>query len=162
MDSTNDSFDFEVFESTFGPKGWNNDEDTSNPISFGLSQGENIEFLEDFDEFDDLGDIPRFNVPKNNCESSLHSAFLENPRNIFYSSNQENVFGGQEYNMDNKLFSINDLQQGLPLCASYGLKKIGPDNAKQSLFATLENTFLQNRPWLIGGAVGIASAIFKS
>lgn len=161
MDSINDSFDFEVFESAFGPKGWNNnDEETSNPISFGLSQGENIEFLEDFDEFDDLGDIPRFNVPKNNCESSLHSAFLENPRDIFYSSNQENVFGGQEYNIDNKLFSINDLQQGLPLCASYGLKKIGPDNAKQSLFATLENTFLHNRPWLIGGAVGIASAIF--
>ncbi len=64
-----DSFDLEAFESAFGDE-YETDfssqtfisQDNTHNFSSGKTTNNNIEFLKDFDEFDDLADIPEFEL----------------------------------------------------------------------------------------------------
>ncbi|CDN12686.1 Methyl-accepting chemotaxis protein [Richelia intracellularis] len=159
-DSVNDSFDFEAFESAFGSEDLNDDiEYTGRAINSGLYQGGNIEFIDDFDEFDDLGEIPGFNVPENDYKSSASSGSLENSTNT-YSGSQKNAVRSQEHNRDDELFSITGSQEEVPVFTEHGFKKIEPEtNVEQGLLGFLENASLQVKPWLVGGGVAAVSAI---
>ncbi|MDJ0618393.1 MAG: methyl-accepting chemotaxis protein [Calothrix sp. MO_192.B10] len=164
QDSGDDSFDFEAFESAFGSEEFNDSEDAGSIPSSSLSQGGNIEFLDDFDEFDDLGDIPGFNIPETGTnESFFNSGPLESStgtHNIPETSTITPDSNLQDSNRDDELFSITGSQEGVPVFTDPGIKKIEPEvNVEQGFFAPLENASLETKPWLIGGAVGIVSAV---
>ncbi|MDJ0796082.1 MAG: methyl-accepting chemotaxis protein [Calothrix sp. MO_167.B12] len=164
QDSGDDSFDFEAFESAFGSEELNDSEDAGSIPNSSLSQGGNIEFLDDFDEFDDLGDIPGFNIPETDTnESFFNSSPLEGStgtHNVPETSTITPDSNLQDSNRDDELFSITGSQEGVPVFTDPGIKKLEPEvNVEQGFFAPLENAPLQTKPWLIGGAVGIVSAV---
>ncbi|MBD0265694.1 MAG: hypothetical protein ICV78_24115, partial [Tolypothrix sp. Co-bin9] len=75
-----DDFDFEAFESAFGSDALIDEEDTNSINSRNSSKNNNIEFLDDFDAFDDLGNIPGFEITGGNSsfgEMSMVSGSLE-------------------------------------------------------------------------------------
>jgi twitching motility protein PilJ len=85
-----DSFDFEAFESAFGCDSLTDKEssvtgggDTSSVTSGKTAKGNNnVEFLDDFDEFDDFGNIPGFDLTGESTFGSsqqLHSGSFNNP-----------------------------------------------------------------------------------
>ena len=166
LDPADDSFDFEAFESAFGSEEFSESEDVSSIPSSSLPQTGNIEFLDDFDEFDDLGDIPGFNIPKTTgSQSFLNSGSLDNPISAHNTGEVSPItpdsnLQEQSSDRDDELFSITGSQEGVPVFTDPGLKKIEPEvNVEQGFFAPLENASLGTKPWLIGGAVGIVSAV---
>ncbi|WP_088243373.1 methyl-accepting chemotaxis protein [Calothrix rhizosoleniae] len=161
LDSGDDSFDFEAFESAFGSEDPNESEDVSSIPSSSLPQSGNIEFLDDFDEFDDLGDIPGFNIPETAGNQAFStSGSLENPTGNHNILDTSTTSQDSNSDRDDELFSITGSQEGVPVFTDPGLKKIEPEvNVEQGFFAPLENASLKTKPWLIGGAVGIVSAI---
>ncbi len=161
LDSGDDSFDFEAFESAFGSEDCNESEDVSSIPSSSLPQSGNIEFLDDFDEFDDLGDIPGFNIPETAGNQAFStSGSLENPTGNHNILDTSTISRDSNSDRDDELFSITGSQEGVPVFTDPGLKKIEPEvNVEQGFFAPLENASLKTKPWLIGGAVGIVSAI---
>jgi twitching motility protein PilJ len=82
-----DSFDFEAFESAFGSDSLTDKEasvtggDTTSSTSNKAAKENNVEFLDDFDEFDDFGNIPGFDLTGESTFGSsqkLHSSSFEN------------------------------------------------------------------------------------
>jgi twitching motility protein PilJ len=80
-----DDFDFEAFESAFGSDALTDEEDTNSIITGNTSKSNNIEFLDDFDAFDDLGNIPGFEITGGSSsfgEMSMVSGSLESSSNL--------------------------------------------------------------------------------
>ena len=161
------SFDLEAFESAFASQ--DNSEDTNAILNAGISQNSNIEFLDDFEEFDDLGNIPGFDIPGNSGfgDSQLRSGNLDTGSNISLSQGLEpkktdNKSPGDTAgaNSEAELFSINSSQEAVPIFTQTDIKHIEPQvNVEQGMLAPLENAPLQKKQWLITGAVGTISMI---
>lgn len=163
-----DNFDFEAFESAFGTDNFAPEVDTNSALSRGNSQS-NIEFLDDFDEFDDLGSIPGFegNIPDfdlTDAESSfgevaMNSAAMETSgrsRGKFGESSP----GNENSDREDELFSITGSQEAVPVFTQTDVSKLEPNvSVEQGWLAPLENAPLEKKQWLIAGSVGIASAL---
>jgi twitching motility protein PilJ len=153
---SDDSLSLKRFDSGFISQELSHDEDTSSLITENLSQSSNIEFLEDFDEFDDLGQIPGFDITGDSSfgDSQLHS----NSRAIKESKILQSE--ASDYR-DAELFSITGSQEAVPVFTQPPhVSKIEPQvSVEQGLLAPLENAPLEKKQWLVAGAVGIVSAI---
>ena len=161
------SFDLEAFESAFASQ--DNSENTNAILNAGISQNNNIEFLDDFEEFDDLGNIPGFDVPGDSGfgDSHLQSGNLDTGSNISLSQGLEPKKTDNNLrddtagaNSEAELFSINSSQEAVPIFTQTDIKHIQPQvNVEQGILAPLENAPLQKKQWLITGAVGTVSMI---
>jgi twitching motility protein PilJ len=161
-----DSFDLDAFESAFGAE---NETDVSaetfiatgnsNNFSSGNSNKNNIEFLNDFDEFDDLGDIPGFELAEegNFSDEGMLSESLNsrgNSLNQFIDDSSDDEIG----NRDEELFTITGAQEVVPVFTQSDAAKIEPNvSFEQGLFGFFENASLDNKQWWIAGSVGLAS-----
>ncbi|MBW4644676.1 MAG: HAMP domain-containing protein [Goleter apudmare HA4340-LM2] len=165
---TDDNFDIEAFESAFGTDDFTPEEDTNSIIN-GVNSKSNIEFLDDFDEFDDLGSIPGFegSIPDfdlTDGESSfgevgMNSAALETsgrPRVKFSDSSSSKETSDRE----DELFSITGSQEAVPVFTQTDVSKLEPNvSVEQGWLAPLENAPLEKKQWLIAGSVGVVSAL---
>jgi twitching motility protein PilJ len=163
-----DNFDFEAFESAFGTEDFTPELDTSSALSGGNSKS-NIEFLDDFDEFDDLGSIPGFegSIPDFDLtdgessfgEVAMNSAAMETgsrSRNKFPESSP----GNENSDRDDELFSITGSQEAVPVFTQTDASKLEPNvSIEQGWLAPLENAPLEKKQWLIAGSVGVVSAL---
>ncbi|MEC4815384.1 MAG: methyl-accepting chemotaxis protein [Scytonema sp. PMC 1069.18] len=162
-----DSFDFEAFESAFGSESFTeDDEPNSARLSGNLSTSNNIEFLDDFDEFDDLGSIPGFNIVDD--DSPLRSTSMENnsksrPKAEKIPSSENSDFTSPSHvisDRDSELFSITGSQEGVPVFSQGDVSKVEPQvSVEQGVFAPLENATLQTKQWVSAGVVGVVSAL---
>jgi twitching motility protein PilJ len=154
-----DSFDFEAFESAFGSDALTNEEDTNSIISRNTSKSNNIEFLDDFDAFDDLGNIPGFEITGGNSsfgEVSIPTSSSET------SSQIRKKVPPTAYNSDrdSELFSMTGSQEAVPIFTQTDVSKVEPVvSVEQGLLAPLENAPLEQKQWIIAGTVGIVSAV---
>lgn len=156
-----ESFDFEAFESAFGSDSATID-DEPNSIPNRDNSKSNIEFLDDFDEFDDLGNIPGFDISDADSSFSdvaMISSSMEiggSPRSQFTDDNSHNAASDR----DEELFTITGSQEAVPVFTQTDISKLEPNvSVEQGLFAPLENAPLDAKPWLVAGAVGIVSAV---
>ncbi|MBR8838665.1 MAG: HAMP domain-containing protein [Stigonema ocellatum SAG 48.90 = DSM 106950] len=162
-----DGFDVEAFESAFGSEELTVSGDTSNILSRNTNQSNNIEFLDDFDEFDDLGNIPGFEITSDSSfgDSQLHSRSSDTngdpvSESIGHRSTSNASRSAHLSDRDAELFSITGSQEAVPVFTQTDLSKIEPSvNIEQGLLAPLENAPLANKQWLIAGTVGIVSAL---
>ncbi|MBS9395096.1 MAG: HAMP domain-containing protein [Dolichospermum sp. LBC05a] len=170
-----DSFDLDAFESAFGAENegdlgaetFISTKDTSN-ISSGGSNKNNIEFLNDFDEFDDLGDIAGFDLTE---DSSFGDGGMlsESPDSRGNSLNQfvDDSFNDQESDAyqdrshrDQELFTITGAQEAVPVFTQSEVAKTEPNVAfDQGLFGPFENASLEKKQWWIAGTVGLVSLV---
>ncbi|WP_017654176.1 methyl-accepting chemotaxis protein [Fortiea contorta] len=163
-----DNFDFEAFDSAFGSEEFTNDGDSSSNTSSISKSQSNIEFLDDFDEFDDLGGIPGFdgNIPdfevtegRSSFSESMNSGAIEtgsHSRGKFTESSSARENSDRE----DELFSITGSQEAVPVFTQTDVSKLEPNvSVEQGWLAPLENAPLEKKQWLIAGGVGIVSAL---
>ena len=173
-----DSFDLDAFESAFGAE--HEDEadlgietfistkDPSN-ISSGDSNKNNIEFLNDFDEFDDLGDIPGFELTEDDSfdDGGVLSESLDSQGNARNQFVEESFSDGKSDGYDDlnrrdeELFTITGAQEAVPVFTqSDAAVKTEPIVAlEQGLFGPFENASLDSKQWWIAGSVGLVSVL---
>jgi len=174
-DFDDDSFDLDAFESAFGSENevelgsetFISTKDTNN-ISSGNIGKNNIEFLNDFDEFDDLGDIPGFELTDD--DSLDHGRLLSEPLDSRGNSQAQfvnNSFAqerGDDYqdisHRDEELFTITGAQEAVPVFTQSDIARTEPIVAsEQGLFGPFENASLEHKQWWIGGGVGLVSML---
>lgn len=203
--TSDDAFDFEAFESAFGldNSSFGNFSDNDNSPSQDLSEGSmgatpspttsidnqnNIEFLDDFDEFDDLGNIPGFDLSNSSYEADsqlnsgqlfhqpdLQSASLHSTgyRTSSTSKSTENTQSksklghtdgvGSSTPRDEELFSITSPHDAVPIFSQPDISRVQPQvSGEQGVFAPLENASLDQKHWFMAGAVGIASMVMAA
>jgi twitching motility protein PilJ len=150
-----DNFDFEAFESAFGS------DDDGNDIPSSTSSKSNIEFLDDFDEFDDLGNIPGFDLA--DAEVSFGDVMLSGPLETGSSPRSkftENTANNSTSDRDEELFTITGSQEAVPIFTQTDVSKLEPvASVEQGWLAPLENASLDKKPLLVAGTVGIFSAL---
>ena len=161
------SFDLEAFESAFASQ--DDGEDTDTILDGNLSQNSNIEFLDDFEEFDDLGDIPGFDMADNSAfrDSQVSSGYLDTDSNT--SSKQvleakkterNSTKDTAGANSEPELFSVNSAQEAVPIFTPTDINHTEPQvNVEQGVLAPLENASLRKKQWLVAGTVGTVSMI---
>jgi twitching motility protein PilJ len=165
-----DDFDFEAFESAFGSDALIDEEDTNSIISGNTSKSNNIEFLDDFDAFDDLGNIPGFEITGGSSsfgEMSMVSGSLESSSDLREKVSEVPLIVETSDRLsetlpeaDSELFSITGSQEAVPAFTQTNIPKIEPVvNVEQGLLAPLENAPLEQKQWIIAGSVGVISAV---
>lgn len=160
-----EGFDFEAFESAFGADGITTDEDTNSFQQKSNAQG-NIEFLDDFDEFDDLGSIPGFELAEADSsfgDAALLSGSLETSSSP-KSKIEEPKLNHDTSDRDDELFSITGshtgTQDAVPIFTQTDATKLEPNvSVEQGWLAPLENAPLDVKPWFVAGTVGVFSAL---
>jgi twitching motility protein PilJ len=155
-----ESFDLEAFESAFGSEDLNSDQNSNNILNRENPKS-NIEFLDDFEEFDDLGNIPGFDLIEGDSDFSdaaMHSAPQEtsgNARPQFIEAFPSNTADREE-----ELFSITGSHEPMPVFTQTDISKLEPNvSVEQGWLAPLENAPIERKQWLIAGTVGIVSAL---
>ncbi|AFY42242.1 methyl-accepting chemotaxis protein [Nostoc sp. PCC 7107] len=155
-----DNFDFEAFESAFGSDEFKTDEDTNSMLS-GENSKSNIEFLDDFDEFDDLGNIPGFDLA--DSDVSFGDVALSGPLEAHSSPRSkftEATANNGSSDRDEELFTITGSQESVPIFTQTDVSKLEPvASVEQGWLAPLENASLDMKPFLVAGTVGIFSAM---
>ncbi|KST69460.1 methyl-accepting chemotaxis protein [Mastigocoleus testarum] len=162
----NNSFDLEAFESAFASQ--DPSEDSNAITDSDIPQSSNIEFLDDFEEFDDLGNIPGFDTPGDSSfgDSQASSGYLDTGSNFSSSqpleqkSHKKSSKDPRGTDSEAELFSINSSQEAVPIFTQTDIKHVDPQvNVEQGVLAPLENAPLKKKQWLITGAVGAVSMI---
>ncbi|WP_341526754.1 methyl-accepting chemotaxis protein [Nostoc sp. UHCC 0302] len=156
-----ESFDMEAFESAFGSE-ISSPEETNGRLS-GENSKSNIEFLDDFEEFDDLGNIPGFDLideDANFGNLAMHSGSLETSgsvRNQFVEASSSNTASDR----DEELFTMTGSQEAVPTFTQTDVVSKSEPNVsvEQGLLAPLENAPIERKQWLVAGTVGIVSAL---
>ncbi|MFS0513564.1 methyl-accepting chemotaxis protein [Nostoc sp. UIC 10607] len=156
-----ENFDMEAFESAFGSEGISSYEDSNNILN-GENSKSNIEFLDDFEEFDDLGNIPGFDLiegDSNFGDLAMHSAPSETS-----GSGRSQVVDGSASNAasdrEEELFTMTGSHEGVPVFSQTDVSKLEPNvTIEQGWLAPLENASIERKQWLIAGSVGIVSAL---
>ncbi|WP_375513575.1 methyl-accepting chemotaxis protein [uncultured Nostoc sp.] len=155
-----DNFDIEAFESAFGSEGLSSYEDSNNILN-GENSKSNIEFLDDFEEFDDLGNIPGFDLLEgdSNFGEAIHSAPLETSGSGRAQS-AETFLSNAPSDREEELFTMTGSHEGVPVFSQTDVSKLEPNvSVEQGWLAPLENASIERKQWLIAGSVGIVSAL---
>ncbi|WP_375505446.1 methyl-accepting chemotaxis protein [uncultured Nostoc sp.] len=155
-----DNFDMEAFESAFGSEGLSSYEDSNNILN-GENSKSNIEFLDDFEEFDDLGNIPGFDLLEgdSNFGEAIHSAPLETSGSGRAQS-AEAFLSNTPSDREEELFTMTGSHEGVPVFSQTDVSKLEPNvSVEQGWLAPLENASIERKQWLIAGSVGIVSAL---
>lgn len=155
-----ENFDMEAFESAFGSEGLNSYEDSTNILN-GENSKSNIEFLDDFEEFDDLGNIPGFDLlegDSNFGDLAMHSAPVETSETG--RSQVVEAFPSNAADREEELFSMTGSHEAVPVFSQTDASKLEPNvSIEQGWLAPLENASIERKQWLIAGSVGIVSAL---
>ncbi|MEH2125765.1 methyl-accepting chemotaxis protein [Nostoc sp.] len=157
-----ENFDMEAFESAFGSEGLNSYEDSSNILN-GENSKSNIEFLDDFEEFDDLGNIPGFDLiegDSNFSNAAIHSAPVEISDTGRVQSAEAFLSNAAASDREEELFSMTGSHEAVPVFSQTDVSKLEPNvSIEQGWLAPLENASIERKQWLIAGSVGIVSAL---
>ncbi|WP_420845965.1 methyl-accepting chemotaxis protein [Nostoc sphaeroides] len=156
-----DNFDMEAFESAFGSEGISSYEDSNNILN-GENSKSNIEFLDDFEEFDDLGNIPGFDLLEGDSDFgdlAMHSAGSQTSgsgRSQVVEASASSAASDRE----EELFTMTGSHEGVPVFSQTDVSKLEPNvSVEQGWLAPLENASIERKQWLIAGSVGIVSAL---
>ncbi|MEH2466909.1 methyl-accepting chemotaxis protein [Nostoc sp.] len=154
-----ENFDVEAFESAFGSEGLSSYEDSNN---IGENSKSNIEFLDDFEEFDDLGNIPGFDLIEGNSnigDAAMPSAPAETSGSGRPQS-AEAFLSDAASDREEELFSMTGSHEAVPVFSQTDVSKLEPTvSVEQGWLAPLENASIERKQWLIAGSVGIVSAL---
>ncbi|BAZ18181.1 methyl-accepting chemotaxis sensory transducer [Calothrix sp. NIES-4071] len=166
-----DSFDFEAFESAFG-----SDSEASKPAVHEETEGlhkdiepklknvNSVEFLEDFDAFDDLANIQAFDITSESTFGNSKSILSNTPSTESGSStntSSKSTKGATKTRApDSELFSITGTQDAVPIFTQSDVSRLEPSvSIEQGILAPLENAPLESKQWFIALTVGVVSAI---
>ncbi|MBD1910833.1 MULTISPECIES: methyl-accepting chemotaxis protein [unclassified Leptolyngbya] len=118
------------------------------------------DFLDDFEEFDDLGSLPDFDLSDNSAGFSSPSVGISNSMSSGDSSFGFADSGDQSVIREDEIFSIAGNTESLPTFTSVDVRDVEPEvSVEQGWTAPMENASLSSKRWIIAGATGIVSAL---
>ncbi|MBD2329600.1 methyl-accepting chemotaxis protein [Alkalinema sp. FACHB-956] len=150
----------EISDFSSGPKFDNSAtafKSTSNPASGG------VDFLDDFEDFDDLGNLADFDMSEDSAgftSPSMGSSFAMSGAGIATGMPGGSSFGETSSLRDDELFNFSSTSEQLP-----SFTQLEPQNVEvaptveQGWLAPLENAPLQAKQWVVALAAGAASAL---
>ncbi|MBO9997495.1 MAG: HAMP domain-containing protein [Cyanobacteria bacterium SID2] len=150
-------FDFDSFEEEFGGgEAFAMDEDEYTVDETEDARTSSIDFLDEFDDFDDLGNVPSFDSEEDTGSSSV-SSFLEQTTGGETEDFADMTDGSIV--RDEELFTIASTTERVP---AFTQTESGASEAavsvEQGPLAFFENATLRAKPWIAALVAGILSA----
>ena len=126
----------------------------------------NVDFLDDFDEFDDLGSIPDFEMTDSSAGFTSPSVGNSGLGAIDEDLDDDS-FGASDFAIDDssstvdndEIFGISGTADQLPAFAQVDEEEVAPAQVEQGGLAFLENASLDKKQLMIAGATGVVSAL---
>ncbi|MCU0566920.1 MAG: methyl-accepting chemotaxis protein [Oculatellaceae cyanobacterium Prado106] len=145
--------------------------DTSAPLN-----GSTADFLDEFDEFDDLGSLPEFDLSDNSIDltsPAMTSGFNDArtpssgmPMSGFGASATGSGFGFGNSSIDHstiredEIFPLSNSSDQMPSFTQTEHRVSEPEvTVEQGWTAPLENASLSSKKWIVGLATGVISAV---
>ncbi len=124
----------------------------------------NVDFLDDFDEFDDLGSLPNFELTDSSAGFTSPSVGTSG---MGATDDASNGYGNSDFSFaeaedqssisDEEIFSISGTAEQLPAFAQVDDEEAEPAQVEQGWLSFLENSKLRNKHLIIAGATGVVS-----
>ncbi|TAF22122.1 MAG: HAMP domain-containing protein, partial [Nostocales cyanobacterium] len=161
-DFDDDDFDVEAFESAFGTDSFDHNEDV-NHVTRGENSRNNVEFLDDFEEFNDLGSIPNFDLADDVSYDSMELV-SDTREKTGHTSNgnfsEDFSVGDGDVDRDEELFTITGAQEAVPVFTKPDSAQLEPNvSVEQGAFAFFENASLERKQVYVALSAGVASAL---
>ncbi|NEQ44608.1 MAG: HAMP domain-containing protein [Leptolyngbya sp. SIOISBB] len=127
----------------------------------------NVDFLDDFDEFDDLGSIPDFELTDSSAGFTSPMAGSSGV-DLTDEEVESDSFGASDFALDadtsstidnEEIFSISGVADQLPAFAQVDEEDPQPTQTEQGSLALLENAPISTKQIMVAGAAGLASFI---
>lgn len=123
----------------------------------------NVDFLDEFDEFDDLGSIPDFDSHSAGFASPSIGSVVSNNGDTATISEGGFDFsdgGDQSVIREDEIFSLSGASDQLPTFTQTDSRNVEPDvSVEQGALAFLENAPLARKPWMIALLTGLVSTV---
>lgn len=163
-----DRFDFDAFDDFGGEDFYDDEEFTADETED--PQGSSVDFLDEFEDFDDLGEIPNFESEDNTDSSQFNttSGFLEATMDVQSGRRGQTESSSMDFSdmtdgsiaQDEELFTIASSSDRVPAFAQTESGTVEPAvNLEQGPLAFFENASLKNKPVIAALIAGILSAI---
>lgn len=129
-----------------------------------LSNRSGVDFLDEFDEFDDLGSLPDFDLSDNSVDftsPSLGSGITSGsastvPTTSSFDFNDTD----QSVIRDDDMFPLASAAEPLPTFTQPDSRSIEPDvTTQQGWAAPLENAPAANKKWIVSGVTGMVTTV---
>ncbi len=161
-----DTFDLDTFDTT---RGAHEAANGSGNALYTDAKGSNIDFLDDFDSFDDLGNTPELELKHSQTKSTHSKASSPYSRGLPISSVSDSesgdafgkpFLGHGDSNDEDEVFNItsSDVSAGSgfnQIDSSNGATLTAPEGAR----ATSQNASPERKAWIHAGAVGMVCAV---
>ena len=120
-----------------------------------------VDFLDEFDEFDDLGSLPDFDLSDNSVDftspslgSSTSGASISTTSSFDFNDTDQSII------REDEVFSLSHANEPLPTFTQVDSRGLEPDvSIEQGWTAPLENAPLGTKKWIIGGVTGTISML---
>jgi twitching motility protein PilJ len=163
-----DRFDFDAFDDFGGEDIYDDEEFTADETE--EPQASSVDFLDEFEDFDDLGEIPNFESEDNTDSSQFNttSGFLEATMDVQSGRRGQTESSSMDFGdmtdgaiaQDEELFTIASSSDRVPAFAQTESGTVEPAvNLEQGPLAFFENASLKNKPVIAALIAGILSAI---
>jgi len=132
------------------------------PAARNTGRMEGADFLDDFEEFDDLGSLPDFDLSDNSAGFTSPSVGvgMSGPMSAGDSSFDFTDSGDQSVIREDEIFSIAGTTEALPTFTTVDVRDMEPEvSVEQGWTAPMENAALSTKRWIIAGATGVVSAL---
>lgn len=124
----------------------------------------NVDFLDEFDEFDDLGSLPDFDLSDNSVDftspsigsgiGSTSGSAISTTSSFDFSDADQSII------REDDAFSLTGSSEPLPTFTQSDGRGLEPDvSVEQGLTAPLENAPLSAKKWIVGGVTGTVSML---
>ena len=159
-----DSVDLNTFNAAFGSDATAANALEENTNKTEAAEPNNINFLDEIDEFDDLGDSLQFNLPSSEGETTSSWGANAIPLSLSESeSSDENSGFLREHgksDSEHGVFSVPGSEEAVPAFTQADSSNSAAEIAEdRSWLARFENASLERKQWLTAGTVGIVSAV---
>ncbi|NJO78441.1 MAG: HAMP domain-containing protein [Cyanobacteria bacterium RM1_2_2] len=120
-----------------------------------------VDFLDEFDEFDDLGSLPDFDLSDNSVDftspslgSTTSGASISTTSSFDFNDTDQSIL------REDEVFSLSHGNEPLPTFTQVDSRGLEPDvSVEQGWKAPLENAPLATKKWIIGGVTGTISML---
>ncbi|MEB3233439.1 MAG: methyl-accepting chemotaxis protein [Leptolyngbyaceae bacterium] len=134
-----------------------------------IQSGNSFDFLNEFDEFDDVGNLPDFDLSDSSADFStpaMDSEMMETPRSANSGSAADMGFDSEDFSssqtltQDDDMFSFSPSSGRIPAFAKASTQPIEREvSIKQGLLAPLENAPMPTKKLWVALATGVASGL---
>ncbi|MGK7891206.1 MAG: methyl-accepting chemotaxis protein [Leptolyngbyaceae cyanobacterium] len=134
-----------------------------------VQSGNNFDFLNEFDEFDDVGNLPDFDLSDNSAGFStpaMDSEMVDNPQGNTGAGTADMGFDSEEFTpsqalgQEDDVFSFSTSADQMPAFGKASSQPIEREvSVKQGMFAPLENAPMPTKKLWVALATGVASGL---